>query len=800
MKLPIRILLGELPEPTQGETWGDIINNWESYALEWNEISNLSVSPNESPVLDMFGDESVTLKDVVKDVSDPKKLFTAYSRSFTVPASKKNNRIFKHYYNVEIVNGLDSRQLIPAKILMNNTTYKIGNIRVDSIKMANGVATSYKLVFIGKLSELAKKIGDDKLSALDWSEYNNENFDFVTQVTNTTVRDVIFPIASKSDRLLADSGTASLGIDKARNIAHSSTALFEDYGLREADIVGALRVGAILDKIADTYGLTFSGAFDFDYITELRLWLQKTERDSQTKSIYNFDGFTLSSGSTDDFVVSNSVIYYQPTDFYQPNEIHRNFYVYVTANYTGDTTVRMIVNGNEGAELASSGTEQLMSIINTSNNRQLRFEVESDTPQAINLTIRIQETWYEREAYITGFGNTSYRHVKQTAPSFNITGSATVGTATTYSVANNMPSLKVIDFLSILFKKFNLIAEVDNSLDIYAEHYDYFLSKGVKRDITKYVDISGYEVKRPNLFSSLNLKYSEAKTALEIGYESVNSKGYGELEYTLTGAQGDRLSGSQYVVDIKSQLIPLEPLKDLNTGNDFKLAYTLFSDLNGSEQSVDASFTYAHKDTISYGFPTIALRTSSTTQAVSEYFQPTNSYTLNYGISVGIFDVLSQAFSTELNELLPAASNVGIGLWNSFYRGITALMFSEDRRRVTYKAYLPQGLLIDLKLSDTLIVSGKPHVINSIETNYLTGESKLDLMMLRDSVNPELDTTPLTVTNNSATDSTLITWLDNQTGEIDAHLLFPSQSTDITPVGGVIGTTNTADISEVVTP
>jgi len=755
MKLPIRILLGELPEPTQGETWGDIINNWESYALEWNEISNLSVSPNEAPVLDMFGDESVTLKDVVKDVSDPKKLFTAYSRSFTVPASKKNNRIFKHYYNVEIVNGLDSRQLIPAKILMNNTTYKIGNIRVDSIKMANGVATSYKLVFIGKLSELAKKIGDDKLSALDWSEYNNENFDFVTQVTNTTVRDVIFPIASKSDRLLADSGTASLGIDKARNIAHSSTALFEDYGLREADIVGALRVGAILDKIADTYGLTFSGAFDFDYITELRLWLQKTERDSQTKSIYNFDGFTLSSGSTDDFVVSNSVIYYQPTDFYQPNEIHRNFYVYVTANYTGDTTVRMIVNGNEGAELASSGTEQLMSIINTSNNRQLRFEVESDT---------------------------------------------TVGTATTYSVANNMPSLKVIDFLSILFKKFNLIAEVDNSLDIYAEHYDYFLSKGVKRDITKYVDISGYEVKRPNLFSSLNLKYSEAKTALEIGYESVNSKGYGELEYTLTGAQGDRLSGSQYVVDIKSQLIPLEPLKDLNTGNDFKLAYTLFSDLNGSEQSVDASFTYAHKDTISYGFPTIALRTSSTTQAVSEYFQPTNSYTLNYGISVGIFDVLSQAFSTELNELLPAASNVGIGLWNSFYRGITALMFSEDRRRVTYKAYLPQGLLIDLKLSDTLIVSGKPHVINSIETNYLTGESKLDLMMLRDSVNPELDTTPLTVTNNSATDSTLITWLDNQTGEIDAHLLFPSQSTDITPVGGVIGTTNTADISEVVTP
>ena len=121
MKIPIRILIGDVPEPAGGDNWNDVIQNWEDYAVTWNVI-------DIAPVLEMFGDEGISIKSVVKDLSDPKKLFTEFSRSFTVPASKANNAIFKHYYNVDITNGLDSRELIPAKILMNNTTYKVGNI------------------------------------------------------------------------------------------------------------------------------------------------------------------------------------------------------------------------------------------------------------------------------------------------------------------------------------------------------------------------------------------------------------------------------------------------------------------------------------------------------------------------------------------------------------------------------------------------------------------------------------------------------------------------------------------------
>ena len=289
MKLPIRILLGDIPNVGGDETWGDVIDNWEAYAVEWNATNSLGVDVAQAPVLDMFGDESISIKTIVKDLSDPKKLFTAFSRSFTVPASKKNNRIFRHYYNIDITNGLDSRELIPAKILMNNTTYKVGNISIESVRMNAGVAVHYKIKFVGKLSELARKIGQDKLTDLDWSDYNIADFDAFDEFDKgssygaSTTWDLLFPLASRSNRFLFDSGTSSLGIEGARNIAFVNSTPQDDYGVRAQDVIGTLKVGRILDQIETTYGFTFTGAFTNDYSgqqeTQILLWyLELTEK------------------------------------------------------------------------------------------------------------------------------------------------------------------------------------------------------------------------------------------------------------------------------------------------------------------------------------------------------------------------------------------------------------------------------------------------------------------------------------------------------------------------------------------
>ena len=99
--------------------------------------------------VELGSNDSLILKRIVKDITDPKKLFSDFSRDFSVPASKSNNKLFKHYHRSDITNGIDSRSLLAAEIRLNHKSYKKGNIEILSVKLKNGRPESYKIVFYG---------------------------------------------------------------------------------------------------------------------------------------------------------------------------------------------------------------------------------------------------------------------------------------------------------------------------------------------------------------------------------------------------------------------------------------------------------------------------------------------------------------------------------------------------------------------------------------------------------------------------------------------------------------------------
>ena len=82
--------------------------------------------------LDLFNDETISITDKIQDVRDIAKVFTEFSQSFSVPASKANNKIFKHYYNADIIDGFDGRKRIDASIEINNIPFKDGKITKGS--------------------------------------------------------------------------------------------------------------------------------------------------------------------------------------------------------------------------------------------------------------------------------------------------------------------------------------------------------------------------------------------------------------------------------------------------------------------------------------------------------------------------------------------------------------------------------------------------------------------------------------------------------------------------------------------
>tara|TARA_R110000787_G_scaffold279565_1_gene389742 strand:- start:157 stop:642 length:486 start_codon:yes stop_codon:yes gene_type:complete len=123
-------------------------------------------------------------------------------------------------------------------------------------------------------------------------------------------------------------------------------------------------------------------------------------------------------------------------------------------------------------------------------------------------------------------------------------------------------------------------------------------------------------------------------------------------------------------------------------------------------------------------------------------------------------------FGEELNEFNTNETQTGLGLWSNFYRGTTALMFDEDKRRVKYKAYIPQSVLIDLQPSDNIEINNHFYNINSFETNYLSGETKLDLTLVGRARLREFEPVSLKVTNNHATRSLYFTYINYTTGLI----------------------------------
>ena len=44
--------------------------------------------------VDLFEDESVSITNTIQNIKDISKVFTSFSQSFTLPASKVNNKIF----------------------------------------------------------------------------------------------------------------------------------------------------------------------------------------------------------------------------------------------------------------------------------------------------------------------------------------------------------------------------------------------------------------------------------------------------------------------------------------------------------------------------------------------------------------------------------------------------------------------------------------------------------------------------------------------------------------------------------
>jgi len=670
--------------------------------------------------IDLFKDESVSITQTIQNIRDIKKIFTEFTKTFSIPASKVNNKIFKHYYNFDIIDGFDARNKVAASIELNNIPFKSGFVKLEGVQLKKNKPYAYKITFFGETVNLKDIVGDDELSALSSLNTLNENYSNtrVRQLlqTLTSSTNLITPLITHTTQLYYDSGsTADDG-----NLYYNSSNI---KGVVWTQLKYALRLQAIIDAIESKYSITFSNDFFNDSSNttfhNLFMWLHRKKGDVEpaeqvtmqfgqvtlwsphntpSPRLFTASGALIVSGtlvtypsSIDSFTLSMT-----PTNTSTSYDIQvfRNGSLYFSQqNNTGTTLLNQTdFTMSAGDYTLKIGTADSSGItFNTSN---IVWEV-NGTEGGESLSSAWTDTW---------------RNGSQ------------LSTSTTFEfvITEQIPKMKVLDFLTGLFQMFNLTAFVDTDGTIVVRTLDSFYNaSSTTWTIDEFVDVKSSTVDLALPYREVKLGYQGLNTFLAIQYEQLENKGWGTLNFSLDNAKYDAPEES-YAIELPFEHLQYQRLLDANGGSSKTIQWGWFVNDNQEPTYSKPLLFYAIKQSGGTG---ISFKNSSSSfQQLTTYNIPSNSLAISSSTSTTNIN-----FSLEQNEYTLDTSFTGT-LFENFYKNYLTDIYNNKRRLTKVKAYIPLKMIYNLKLNDQISLNNNSYRINSITTNLTTGESSIELL------------------------------------------------------------------------
>ena len=722
---------------TESGAGGEIIDNWLH--------ADLDTSVN------------ISLNDSIKDAKDIGKVMTAYSNQFKLPASKNNNIIFKYFHNHNVLNGFDSRRKHAAILKLNGFDYKKGYIKLNKVSLKDNYPSSYDVQFFGELSSLKDILGTSELKDLtSLSKFNHENtianiidgfeaglaFDFSggdPVITRNSNGDIKYPFLSHTR------GFEYTGQGMHRLLTNEEIAA--DYVVTSADrldftdLKPAIRAIKIIEAIEEDFPQI---QFDKEWLNnapfffDLFIWLHReksyltyrqginaNETFTFTRNLETVGGnneWDILSGTElrplesvnggDDSVYYDCRFVVESVGaegvFSMQLKIYRDGYLFSTNEITD-------------IEAGSGSTIRVLNIGRNFNStwKIVCTVIADNTISSITPTLLLDR--FEESG---GGGGT-------TSAEYGLTGGS-LSLVSDILVPQSMPKKKITDFLSDLFKTFNLVAfedvQSDGTYKINIKSLDDFYRSGYSYDITKYVDISNSSVERIAPYSSISLKFPEGKTYLAINQRELTGDDFGSIEFKAgsldEGAStSDSLlfDGGAYSVEPKFEKMMFDRMVRLD-GIRTNLQWGWF--VNDNKENLpeptigEALLMYINNKPLT---STSFIKWSNDHISNGNYNRPSN--VMNNGIQTLHFNAEVDEFTYEENEN---------SLFNNFYKNYISGIYSPYARRVVVDCYLPPLVFLKIKLNDTIEIGGTAFLIDSIKTNLTNGKTALELLRITD--------------------------------------------------------------------
>ena len=702
--------------------------------------------------VDLMEEDLISLTQVIQDVKSIDKVFTDFSKTFNLPASKTNNKLFQYWYNPDI-EGFDNQVMSNARIELNHFAFKEGKIRLESVVMRNGQPSLYKIIFFGSTVTLNDLIGEDKLQNLEWLN----NFDHINNTANVksglesglnfTIGSVsypdaiIYPLLTHSQQYIADS---QANLTHGGNIALNVTNRTQR-GVIPEDLKPAILVKHIIKAIEEKYSLTFKTGefFDSAALNNMYMWLHRRKGKLALAGTWvgNSDSYTCSGSDCAVFTQTTSI-----ARFTLSNGIIRYVYTPIDDTLSQVLTIDFQVTPNSGFTtvpytielLNASDWSPLSKKINQTGTNTVSFTFVADEFFTGEIVGRVTtETAFEFQAeYDLDFTTIVDADPTPTINNFTATFTSTASNLTPQTgeviITDQMPEMKVLDFLNTLFKMHNLTAFVDFNGEIVVKTLDDFYNGGDTLDLTEYVKTDEHNINSLKPFDEIEFKYTNQKTILADEFNQTNNRNFGSLDF-----KSDLKTKNKFTVKADLEHILYERLTNIGlSGTPTDTQYGFHVDDNEEPViSKPVIFYGVYKTTGFFGMNFVdttrpdtknALCPAGTRSSITNFWMPHNyssvgstttppTYNLNFGSEINSYD-------------LTDFGGVNNSLFQKYYENYITRVFNKKTRLFNYKAILPLKILLQLTLDDKVIVGTRLFTINSMTTKLQSGETEFELL------------------------------------------------------------------------
>jgi len=695
--------------------------------------------------IDTFKDESAELNNSIANVNDITKNTTEYTKSFTVPASHINNKVFKHYYNANIDNTFDARVKVSGRIDLKGIPFKYGKWRLAKVQVKQGKPYAYTINFWGNLVSLKDKFKDDLLSDLDLSDFDhNYNSDNVISGLSLTgpfsffAGNMIYNLFLKKQ--LYYNGIVSDNVNTA-TLANIAWAGGADTGVFWRDLNPSIKAIKIIEAIEAKYDVTFSrDFFGRSEFTDLFMWLNNGSAVRGGSKIVNFTG-----GSTAYVNLSTDIATFEPTFTDFNNRLYYLTVLRITPDTGYETVPYTIITYRNGIAISSIEKTGTSAITQTWTSGFLDSETvevyyEIVTSEIFGYDVQYEQT--ERDVVSGTTTNTLFITTGSDSLSFN------------FVVSENIPKIKVIDFMSGLFRMFKLVVIADRYDNVYINTLKDYYAQGQLYNFTRYIDFTTNEVDRGTLLNQINFNFEEPTTILNSQFKLNTSQAYGDEDLTIKDEDGLLLDGESLEVKVPFEQIIYERLNDLNDSVQTSVMYGgIFNEQIEKVNPAPHLFYNSYQNVTS---KPIALIDDTDTRVRLDFLN-TPSHTQGF-----VEPQYSTIFSEEFNEW--DGSLISNTLYTNYYKDYIESIFNIKRRNFNFTAKnVPFRIMTKLQLNDVIQVKQDYYRIDNYNFNLLNGDVSLKLINSFDNrLNVfDVDRRSITVDYQEQTQTVYVTNLDN---------------------------------------